>query len=177
MNHLRPKGLYFSSKNKYLKTEAEDGGVLAKLLTHTPTVGKHVGLWPSLRNSLHMLNWTLEHNHSSNRPFQMWFLQCPNQRQSNIASTLSCLGRQILQGETSWEGALEIEGEYHHAQGYWDWAEDKNTLLTSVGELSTSLWDLHVIGGLHIRGLPYEEVVPEAKELTSVDEKKERFIP
>ncbi|PHU07574.1 hypothetical protein BC332_24063 [Capsicum chinense] len=50
-------------------------------------------------------------------------------------------------------------------------------LLTSVGELSISLWDVYKIGGLPIGGLSYEEVVLEVKELTYVDEKNERFIP
>ncbi|KAF3645991.1 putative WRKY transcription factor 19-like [Capsicum annuum] len=57
------------------------------------------------------------------------------------------------------------------------WCPTTNTLLTSAGELSISLWDLYKIGGLSIRGLPYEEVVPNAIELTGVDEKHERFIP
>ncbi|KAM3233079.1 hypothetical protein P3L10_018438 [Capsicum annuum] len=57
------------------------------------------------------------------------------------------------------------------------WCPTTNTLLTSAGELSISLWDLYKIGGLSIRGLPYEEVVPNAIELTDVDEKHERFIP
>ncbi|PHT45681.1 hypothetical protein CQW23_14839 [Capsicum baccatum] len=57
------------------------------------------------------------------------------------------------------------------------WCPTTNTLLTSAGELSISLWDLYKIGGLPIRGFPYEEVVPNAIELTGVDEKHERFIP
>ncbi|KAL0298013.1 UNVERIFIED_CONTAM: hypothetical protein Scaly_3076100 [Sesamum calycinum] len=53
----------------------------------------------------------------------------------------------------------------------------KNTLLTSVGEMSISLWDLHELIGLSMTGCLYDEVVPSALELTGVDEKRERFIP
>ncbi|MCE3216427.1 hypothetical protein HAX54_006477, partial [Datura stramonium] len=42
----------------------------------------------------------------------------------------------------------------------------KNTVLTSVGELSISLWDLYIFGGLPIGGSLYEEVILEATELT-----------
>ncbi|XP_071936559.1 uncharacterized protein [Coffea arabica] len=57
------------------------------------------------------------------------------------------------------------------------WCPDTNTLHTSVGELSLSLWDLHKLGGLPIIGGIYEEVIPCAEELTGVNEKKLRHIP
>ncbi|KAK4390241.1 hypothetical protein Sango_2087400 [Sesamum angolense] len=47
-----------------------------------------------------------------------------------------------------------------------------NTLLTSAGELSISLWDLHELVGLPITGCLYDEVVPSALELTGVDERR-----
>ncbi|KAL0354314.1 UNVERIFIED_CONTAM: hypothetical protein Sangu_1012700 [Sesamum angustifolium] len=57
------------------------------------------------------------------------------------------------------------------------WCPLTNTLFTSTGELSISLWDLHELVGLPMMGCLYDEVVPSALELTGVDEKKERFIP
>ncbi|KAL0305375.1 UNVERIFIED_CONTAM: hypothetical protein Scaly_2987100 [Sesamum calycinum] len=57
------------------------------------------------------------------------------------------------------------------------WCPVTNTLLTSVGKMSISLWDLHELVGLSMKGCLYDEVVPSAIELTSVDEKRERFIP
>ncbi|KAL3846069.1 hypothetical protein ACJIZ3_003472 [Penstemon smallii] len=45
-----------------------------------------------------------------------------------------------------------------------------------VGEFSISLWDLHVLGGLPLRGLFYDEVVPSAKELTGVDKDNKLFL-
>ncbi|KAL0444422.1 UNVERIFIED_CONTAM: hypothetical protein Slati_2164900 [Sesamum latifolium] len=57
------------------------------------------------------------------------------------------------------------------------WYPLTNTLLTSVGELSISLWDLHDLAGLPITGCLYDEVVRSALELTSADEKGGRFIP
>ncbi|KAK6161493.1 hypothetical protein DH2020_004874 [Rehmannia glutinosa] len=50
------------------------------------------------------------------------------------------------------------------------WCPSTNTLLTSFGELSISLWDLHTLTGLPITGSLYDEVVPCAKELTDFDE-------
>ncbi|KAL0461278.1 UNVERIFIED_CONTAM: hypothetical protein Slati_0015400 [Sesamum latifolium] len=57
------------------------------------------------------------------------------------------------------------------------WCPLINTLLTSVGELSISLWDLHDLAGLPMRGCLYDELVPSALELTGADEKGGRFIP
>ncbi|MCD9643786.1 hypothetical protein HAX54_031485 [Datura stramonium] len=57
------------------------------------------------------------------------------------------------------------------------WCPKTNTILISVGELSIYLWDLHTLGGLPIRASFYEEVIPEAMELTCVDEKDQRYIP
>ncbi|PHU19372.1 ABC transporter G family member 11 [Capsicum chinense] len=208
-----------SSKNKYLLIEADDGTVLTRLLTETPTTGKYADPWPPLQNFLHMSDWTSEHDIDANRLIKVWTLRTSNQCQLNIASTLPCIGRRILKGDIRWGNTMEVTGEYRHTQRYWEWAEDIlagsaqtlkaakiynivyaslftydrnsnilqaffeaccptiNTLLTSAGELSISVWDLYKIGGLPIRGLPYEEVVPKAMELTGVDEKHERFIP
>ncbi|MCD9639493.1 hypothetical protein HAX54_024064 [Datura stramonium] len=57
------------------------------------------------------------------------------------------------------------------------WCPKTNTVLSSIGELSISLWDLHTLGGFPIRGSFYEEVIPEATELTCVDAKDQRYIP
>ncbi|KAF3633096.1 hypothetical protein FXO38_11436 [Capsicum annuum] len=105
---------------------------------------------------------------NANRLIKVWTLRTPNQRQLNIASTLPCLGRRILKGDIRWGNTMEAFFEAC--------CPTTNTLLTSAGELSISVWDLYKIGGLPIRGLPYEEVVPKAMELTGIDEKHERFI-
>ncbi|KAL0454744.1 UNVERIFIED_CONTAM: hypothetical protein Slati_0813600 [Sesamum latifolium] len=57
------------------------------------------------------------------------------------------------------------------------WCPLTNTLLTSVRELSISLWDLHDLAGLPMTGCLYDEVVPSAPELIGADEKGGRFIP
>ncbi|KAL0458587.1 UNVERIFIED_CONTAM: hypothetical protein Slati_0485900 [Sesamum latifolium] len=51
------------------------------------------------------------------------------------------------------------------------WCPLTNTLLTSAGELSISLWNLHNLAGLPITGCFNDEVVPSVLELTSADEK------
>ena len=48
------------------------------------------------------------------------------------------------------------------------WCTATNTLHTSVGEVSISLWDLHLIGGLPVYGSFYEKVVPNSKEISSL---------
>ncbi|KAI3467771.1 hypothetical protein Pfo_024434 [Paulownia fortunei] len=57
------------------------------------------------------------------------------------------------------------------------WCPLTNTLLTSLGELSISLWDLHTLASLSMTRSLYDEVIPSAKELTSVDEAGSRFVP
>nr|GMC58266.1 Cytochrome P450 71A6 [Ipomoea batatas] len=44
-----------------------------------------------------------------------------------------------------------------------------NSLLTSVGELSVLLWDIHVLCGLPISGDIYDEHVPSASEFIGTD--------
>ena len=56
------------------------------------------------------------------------------------------------------------------------WCPQTNTLHTSLGEMSISLWDLYRLGGLPIFGRLYDEAIPCYEELTGSDE-TERFIP
>ncbi|GFS40828.1 hypothetical protein Acr_00g0070760 [Actinidia rufa] len=51
-----------------------------------------------------------------------------------------------------------------------------NSLHISVGELSVSLWDLHILGGLPIFGKFNDEYIPCAAELTGEDELGKKFI-
>ena len=48
------------------------------------------------------------------------------------------------------------------------WCAVMNTLHTFVGEISISLWDLHLIGGLPMYGSFYDKVVPNAKNMSSL---------
>lgn len=57
------------------------------------------------------------------------------------------------------------------------WFPYTNTLLTSIGETSIYLWDLHTLGGLPIIGVPYKEVICNATELTVFDDKREIYLP
>ncbi|KAL0428069.1 UNVERIFIED_CONTAM: hypothetical protein Slati_2981700 [Sesamum latifolium] len=57
------------------------------------------------------------------------------------------------------------------------WCPLTNTLLTSIGELSISPWDLHDLAGLSMTDCLYDEIVPSVLELTDADEKGSRFIP
>ncbi|KAL0445886.1 UNVERIFIED_CONTAM: hypothetical protein Slati_1716500 [Sesamum latifolium] len=57
------------------------------------------------------------------------------------------------------------------------WCPLTNTLLTSAEELSILLWDLHDLTRLPLMSCLYDEAAPSALELTSIDEKGDRFIP
>ena len=46
------------------------------------------------------------------------------------------------------------------------WCAAINTLDTSVGEVSISLWDLHSVGGFLVYGSFYEKVVPNSKDMS-----------
>uniref|UniRef100_A0A2N9G5U8 Aminotransferase-like plant mobile domain-containing protein n=1 Tax=Fagus sylvatica TaxID=28930 RepID=A0A2N9G5U8_FAGSY len=57
----------------------------------------------------------------------------------------------------------------HAMQAFFEyWCPATNTLHTSVGEISITLWDLCRIGGLPLFGSFYDEVVPSAKEMSSL---------
>jgi hypothetical protein len=57
----------------------------------------------------------------------------------------------------------------HAMQAFFEyWCPATNTLHTSVGEISITLWDLCRIGGLLLFGSFYDEVVPSAKEMSSL---------
>ncbi|KAH6800876.1 hypothetical protein C2S52_001340 [Perilla frutescens var. hirtella] len=57
------------------------------------------------------------------------------------------------------------------------WCPLMNTLLTSSGELSISLWDLHVTADLPLIGLLCDEMVPRMEELTGVNKRGKLFVP
>uniref|UniRef100_A0A2N9IAV3 Aminotransferase-like plant mobile domain-containing protein n=1 Tax=Fagus sylvatica TaxID=28930 RepID=A0A2N9IAV3_FAGSY len=57
----------------------------------------------------------------------------------------------------------------HAMQAFFEyWCPATNTLHTSVGKISITLWDLCRIGGLLLFGSFYDEVVPSAKEMSSL---------
>ncbi|KAH7845097.1 hypothetical protein Vadar_017759 [Vaccinium darrowii] len=52
------------------------------------------------------------------------------------------------------------------------WCPSTNSLHVPAGEVSISLWDIRIIGGLSINGTFYDEVVPSAKELAATDRRR-----
>lgn len=57
------------------------------------------------------------------------------------------------------------------------WCPMTNTLLTSHGEMSVSLWDLHILFGLPADGTLYDEVIPCATELFGTDRGGKLYLP
>ncbi|KAL0406004.1 UNVERIFIED_CONTAM: hypothetical protein Slati_3914300 [Sesamum latifolium] len=165
----------------------EKGTILA---VYAPLIGgRNVNPLPKLTNSFYLDEWSKEV--SLNKNVKAWTLRAthhelPRYQQSNDLIPLRTLGRSIVEGDAKWDGNLQFIEDFHYTKGYWEWTENAfceawcsltNTLLTSAGELSISLWDLHDLAELSTTGCLYDEVVPSALELTGADEKGGRFIP
>ena len=52
-----------------------------------------------------------------------------------------------------------------------------NTLHTSVGEISITLWDLSILGGLSCTGVFYDEVLQNAQELDGTNNQGRPYLP
>ena len=52
------------------------------------------------------------------------------------------------------------------------WCHTTNTFCTKSCDMSMSLWDMRVIGGLPAYGSCYEEIIPSARELFSIGQDK-----
>ncbi|KAL0444086.1 UNVERIFIED_CONTAM: hypothetical protein Slati_2131300 [Sesamum latifolium] len=166
----------------------EKGTMLA---VYAPLVGgRNVNPWPRLTNSFYLDKWSQEVSLSKN--IKAWTLRAthhelPRHQQSNDLTPLRTLGRSIVEDVLSRCGkrlclisAYDVVYAslftYDHnsdiIKAFCEaWCPLTNTLLTSVGELSISLWDLHDLAGLPMTGCLYDEVVPSALELTGADEK------
>ncbi|CAL8174012.1 unnamed protein product [Prunus armeniaca] len=106
---------------------------------------------------------------------------------TNSSKAFELLSDRIHNGVVNWSSALPTAGEStftdydRHApvirafREYWCLAT--NTLHTSQGEMSISLWDLHEIGGLTITGRFYDEVIPATESLNMKDHKGVSYIP
>nr|GLL37780.1 uncharacterized protein LOC105964676 [Ipomoea trifida] len=82
--------------------------------------------------------------------------------------------RNLLEAVTIYDGIYASLFTYDHSthiiQAFCEaWCPKTNSLLTSAGELSISLWDIHVLCGLPISGDIYNEHVPNALQLTGSD--------
>ncbi|KAH0633131.1 hypothetical protein KY284_035917 [Solanum tuberosum] len=179
-----------SSKLKYLIIGTEGSTVDTKCLVQDSLVGRYVDPWPQLRNTVHMRSWTCEDDHKSNKASKVWYLE-----KANPQGEYHC-----IPGYWEWtEDVLSKNGQSLNNAYFRDaifaslftydrnsstiqvfceaWFPQTNTLLTSTREASISLWDLHILGGLSISRVPYEEVIPNSTELTGFDDKREGFLP
>ncbi|KAH0737790.1 hypothetical protein KY290_036495 [Solanum tuberosum] len=179
-----------SSKLKYLIIGTEGSTVDTKCLVQDSLVGRYVDPWPQLRNTIHMRSWTCEYDHKSNKASKVWYLE-----KANPQGEYHC-----IPGYWEWtEDVLRKNGQSLNNAYFRDaifaslftydrnsstiqvfceaWFPQTNTLLTSTREASISLWDLHILGGLSISRVPYEEVIPNSTELTGFDDKREGFLP
>ncbi|KAL0381959.1 UNVERIFIED_CONTAM: hypothetical protein Scaly_0483200 [Sesamum calycinum] len=159
-------------------------GVYAPLIS-----GRNVNPWPRLTNSSHLSEWCQEI--SLNKNVKAWILRAthhepPHHQPSDDFAHLCTLGRSLIEDrlrhlkiyDVVYASLFTYDHNSDIVKAFCEaWCPLTNTLLTSSGELSISLWDLHELVGLPMTGCLYDEVVPSALELTGVVEKRERFIP
>ncbi|KAI3459818.1 hypothetical protein Pfo_016481 [Paulownia fortunei] len=178
----------------------EKGTILA---VHTPLASRYAKPWPKLMNPLYLVEWSREIPLSNNS--KVWALQATHHQSSNEPTPLPTLGHHIIEGKAKWGDTIQFADIFSRCEHkllparIYDsiyaslftydhsfdiikifceaWYPLTNTLLTSLGELSISLWDLHTLVGLPMTGSLYDEVIPSAKELTGVDEAESRFVP
>nr|GME05361.1 ABC transporter G family member 11 [Ipomoea batatas] len=100
---------------------------------------------PMLTVSYHERNWTPEYNIP---PSKVWTLQ-PGLKHEPSSDILPTLGNRIIDDEALCE----------------EWCPRTNTLITSSGEMSISLRDLYILGGLPLLGDIYDERIPNALDL------------
>nr|GLL31250.1 uncharacterized protein LOC105973838 [Ipomoea trifida] len=139
---------------------------------------------PKLTVSYHERNWTPEYDIP---PSKVWTLQ-PGLKHKPSTDILPTLGNRIIDDEVKWGNDIDFRGEFIYTPGYWEWAEDvlnpfndrnvdivqafceawcpqTNTLITSSGEMSISLRDLYMLGGLPLLGDIYDERIPNTLDL------------
>ncbi|KAK4404344.1 hypothetical protein Sango_0803000 [Sesamum angolense] len=163
----------------------EKGTMLA---VYAPLIGgRNVSPWPRLTNSSHLSEWCQETSLSKN--VKVWILRAnhyepPRHQPSDDFAHLCTLSRSIIEVMQSGIAIFVLQENFAtpkdigSGQTFCEaWCPLTNTLLTSAGEMSISLWDLHELVGLPMMGCLYDEVVPSVLELTDVDEKRERFLP
>ncbi|PIN21566.1 hypothetical protein CDL12_05730 [Handroanthus impetiginosus] len=167
------------------------------LTVRTPVRGRYARPWSQLANSLYLKEWYQEI--SLNKTSKAWILLAAHHQQSNelIRDQNEF---QYIKGYWEWtEDVLSLCRHKLDAAQIYDfvyaslftygrnfevmkvffeaWCPLNNTLLTSLGELSISLWDLHSLAGLPLTGSLYDEVIPSFEELTGVDQTNNRFVP
>ncbi|KAG5620100.1 hypothetical protein H5410_005318, partial [Solanum commersonii] len=148
-----------SSRLKYIIIGTEGSTVETKLLVQNSLVSRYVDPWPQLRNTLHMKSWTSEYHHKSNK------------------ASKASLNNNFIRGAV-FDSFFTYDRNSNIIQAFCEaWCPQTNTLLTTTREVSISLWDLHILGGFPISGVPYEEVIHNAIEPTDFDDKREKFLP
>nr|GLL16876.1 uncharacterized protein LOC105973838 [Ipomoea trifida] len=139
---------------------------------------------PKLTVSYHERNWSPEYEIP---PSKVWTLQLGLKHKPST-DILPTLGNRIIDDEVKWGNGIDFRGEFIYTPGYWEWAEDvlnlflrgnvdivqafceawcprTNTLITSSDEMSISLRDLYMLGGLTLFGDIYDERIPNALDL------------
>ncbi|KAH6781903.1 hypothetical protein C2S51_007196 [Perilla frutescens var. frutescens] len=181
-----------SISGKHYLVITEDDQQLVKrgtrLRARDPLIGKYAYEWPKLTDPFHKPHWCYEV--SLTKVTKVWALQSAHHQQSDRADFLPFLGRQIVEGKTKSSFLVNLTTSTDIGSGPRTcsvatvvkafceaWCPSTNTLLTSSGELSISLLDLHVMAGLFLTGLLCDEMVPRAEELTGVNKRGKLFVP
>nr|GMD05986.1 ABC transporter G family member 11 [Ipomoea batatas] len=127
---------------------------------------------PKLTVSYHERNWTPEYNIP---PSKVWTLQ-QGLKHEPSTDILPTLGNRIIDDEVKWGEGMIYDAVFASLFTYdrnvdiieafcEAWCPRTNTLITSSGEMSISLRDLYMLGGLPLLGDIYDERIPNALDL------------
>nr|GMC69269.1 ABC transporter G family member 11 [Ipomoea batatas] len=127
---------------------------------------------PKLTVSYHERNWTPEYDIP---PSKVWTLQ-PGLKHKPSTDILPTLGNRIIDDEVKWGEGMVYDAVFASLftydrnvdiiQAFCEaWCPRTNTLITSSGEMSISLRDLYMLGGLPLLGDIYDERIPNALDL------------
>ncbi|KAL0439646.1 UNVERIFIED_CONTAM: hypothetical protein Slati_2447600 [Sesamum latifolium] len=150
---------------------------------YTPLIGRYARQWPRLTNPLYTEQWSreaaalLKGKPSGETLFNLPASSATSRIWEWTEDILSRCEQKLVAAQVydsvyaslfTYDRNSEVIKAFCEA-----WCPSTNTLLTSFGELSISLWDLHTLAGLPINGLLYDEVVHVLRSLTVLTRRDE----
>ncbi|KAF8396367.1 hypothetical protein HHK36_017984 [Tetracentron sinense] len=163
---------------------------------HTAVIGCCAKDWVlDNENPYFLRNWTKMEKHDMiisgyHDPIRkslrkVLMLQSSHHEQIHSSGILPTLGHRITNQETNWRGDFPLQGKMFFIPGYWEWAELMLTRNKDILEKS-GVYDA-IIASLFLYNHNadlirsfwefYDEVVPNLKEITGLDEKLIPVLP
>ncbi|KAL3500512.1 hypothetical protein ACH5RR_039605 [Cinchona calisaya] len=147
---------------------------------HTLLYGAFSNTWGALANPYDVKEWTMELNSRKSGIFSPYWLLSLLHSDSTSLDSFTTLADEVLSSTTHWGSKLKFGGEFSPIYGYWNWTMEilgrNEDTLVKAGEISISLCYLHILGGLPVTRVIYEEIIPSYSHLRGMNKKKKRFI-